>query len=162
MKTRCLPLLALLTACESSPSVPETFSDAAAFGVTDRAVYEVSSTPSQESTIRFTYSNRTTDTVWSVRCAGPSPDLEKLVDGEWVLLPGGIRTLCLNAIPIASGEQVRGEIRLSRNTVRTDVLAGTYRLVWELVWNFETPTETSPFGDLLPHEFRVSNRFELF
>lgn len=154
--------VALLSACERSPTDPLAGSDAAAFTTTDAASYTLPADPADVLEMSLVFSNRTAASVWFVHCGGPRPWLEKWVDGSWQRVTRELRALCLQATEVEAGATLRVPYRLSRALLEVDRVDGTYRLVWEnVVWNFESRTGSSLFGDLLPPEFRTSNMFSL-
>lgn len=162
MRVVVLVFLAAALGCELEPTGVPASPDAYAFGATDASEYQVPTGPGERVRIGFVYSNRTHATVWIIRCGGPRPDLQKLVDGEWERATGGLQLDCLTAVPVEPGAQLRDEMALSRHELEARPIEGTYRLIWrEVVWGFEKRTETSLFGDLLPLEARVSNTFRL-
>jgi hypothetical protein len=135
-------------------------SDAAALAATDSATYHLTGAPGERLRIGFVYSNRTRARIWIVRCTGPFPQVEKLVDGEWVRASGGADLDCLRAFPIEAGGQLRERIDVGLGYFNIEPIQGTYRLVWDdVVWNFDAGSP--PFGDLLPKQYRVSNRFDI-
>lgn len=162
MKLVFLILLVTLNACDANPVGSRPDGDAEAYGVTDLALYDLPESPSDETVIRWVYSNRTNMAVWIIDCRGPRPELQKLVEGAWVYAIAGPRLDCLSAFRIEPGDQYRGEYEIRHDAIDLEPASGVYRFLWpQIVWNFETRTSTSPFGDLLPESRRVSNRFQL-
>ncbi len=148
--------------CSAGPTHPSVETGAGALTVTDSTAYTIPQVAGEPIRIQLLFSNRTSDTVWLIRCGGPWPELEKLVGGEWVRASNGLQLLCLTATPVETGTQRRTDYRLYPERLAVDALPGIYRVVWEeAVWNFERRTATSLFGDLLPLENRVSNQFRL-
>ena len=144
------------------PTSPSVDAGAGALTVTDSSVYAVPAAGGEPIRIRLTFSNRTTDTVYIIRCGGPWPEIEKLVGPEWVRASKVGQPLCLQATPVRRGAQLRVDYVLYPDLLSVDELPGTYRVVWdEVVWNFERRTATSLFGDLLPLANRVSNDFRI-
>lgn len=123
-----------------------------------------------ETTIAYTFTNPTSDSVYVVGCRGPnSPYLERLEDGAWVFGWSALVLDCLDLPPFAIGPHGRYSDTLRVAAAFPDVNAGpkfafdppdgVYRLVWKPRSSFD---EHEPdFGPLLPLEQRISNPFTL-
>ena len=166
---RILPLVALLAAC-GSPIGPD--SDAEALMVTDSAAYRLRPTwdDGVETTIAYAYSNRTGRAVSLPNCRGNvAPDVDKWVNGRWVLAWSSPKDDCLSSpVTIERGQVYRDEVRVSAWPSGSNIhpqflvtpITGRYRLVWEdAVWNYDS--SGPPWGDPVPLAARVSNGFDL-
>lgn len=125
----------------------------------------------QEVVIPIRYVNRTGDTVYLGYCDREPPrfQVEKKVDGEWVLAHRGpicTATLIYRPFPILPGEVYTDTLRLThfrseRVGPRFEVssIPGTYRAILDIYtsWNPERIREREP----LPLPERVSNEFRI-
>jgi len=139
--------------------------------VTDATSYEwTARSNGLETTIRYTYSNRTGERVELRNCNGDvRPTLERWVENEWVAVWGPLINSCLSpAKVIEPGMQYRDQVTVFAGTSPTGTppqfgahpLAGTYRLVWLHAYRDYRP-DGPPWGTEIPKDERVSNRFEL-
>ena len=121
-------------------------------------------------TIGFVFTNPRQAAVYVVNCGGVAPpDLEKLVNGEWVRAWSAVVPLCLSPpLVIGAGQEYQGELHLfagypGGNTYpkfETSQISGVYRLLWDNVLSSYNSRDY-PFGPQLPLEQRVSNSFTL-
>jgi hypothetical protein len=120
--------------------------------------------------IGVTFVNRTGATVYFVNCGGATGlSLEKRVDGQWVNVWSPVMLLCLSPpIIVAAGATYRTQISIfggypDGNTYpRFSVadIAGEYRAVWYSVLRTYQESSSS-FGEQLPLDARISNRFSI-
>lgn len=138
---------------------------------TDRHVYDLLVRPDgwQEVTIVFDYENRSNQDVYVPSCQAPyPPDIEKLVDGKWLLTWDTPENQCISdPLIIEPGQVYTDTLRVVAAPPESDrperflqvPVGGTYRLVWtRVVWNY---VGRPPWGDELPLSLRASNPFEL-
>lgn len=119
--------------------------------------------------IGFTY-HAESDTVYVVNCNGAIlMDLHKLEGGEWKDAWHAEGNACLSPpIVVPPDSDFRGEVIIwgadstqdSFNTFRVPTIDGEYRLVWNQPVHHYQP-ELGSFGDTIPLEKRISNRFTL-
>lgn len=123
-----------------------------------------------EGKISFVFTNPTRAPVYIVNCNGAtSLRLEQRSGNRWVPAWSPIIQDCLSPpIVIQPGQQYSAAVHVfagypSSNLYpkfRVDPVPGTYRIVWIDVLRTYNP-RSYPFGEALPYEQRVSNRFEL-
>jgi len=171
MKIRLILALTALGAC-SSPMLPES---AGPLLVTDAseyqlAEYQLTSPPTVEVRIGYTFSNRTGKTVSLLNCLGQvPPTLERRVGDEWVLAWQTATFACSSPpIVIDPETQYSNELHVFafpsgsnfHPQFTPEPISGTYRLVWHVtVWDYE---DTGPGRSTkLPERLRVSNSFQL-
>jgi len=121
-------------------------------------------------TINSTYTNRTGSTVYIPVCQVPSqPNLEKKVEGKWVVAYGPGGRLCRGVpVRIEPGETYRDTFKVEAFWPRQngnldffdEEIEGTYRLVYDLHDIYIHPMGREP-DRLLPLEERISNEFRL-
>ena len=119
--------------------------------------------------IGVTFVNRTGATVYMVNCnGGTSLALEKRVDGKWVVAWSPVMQLCLSPpITVAAGGTYRTRLGVFGGYPKSNTfprftitdIAGEYRAVWYSV--LRTYQSSLPFGELLPLDARISNRFTI-
>jgi hypothetical protein len=156
-----------LTSCVARDPSELQLSDDATASIpplrTDSAVYHITNTRTiHQLVISFVYTNSTGGNVYVNGCHGPHPpDLQKMVNGDWVTVFSPIVLLCAGPpTRIAPLQQYEYEYHivasLQDGWPRSGVtpVVGTYRLVWGLF------SSTSEAG-ALPLEQRVSNTFEI-
>ncbi len=171
-------LLAGLSACAGSanvlgvdgPDATAARQDLLPSFRTDATAYTVRSTEAGfEVTIPFTFTNAGSHTVHVVNCMGEtSVQLEKLVDGEWVVAWSAAVPECLGPpIVVRTGQQWEGDVEVSSGLPGSNLypqfevaeIPGEYRLVWsDVVIPYNDPARA---GEVLPLEQRTSNRFTL-
>jgi hypothetical protein len=120
-------------------------------------------------TIGVTFVNRTGATVYIVNCSGSTGlSLEKRVDGEWVRVWSPAIPACLSPpITVTAGGTYRTQINIFGGYPNTNTspqftvvdVAGEYRAVWYSV--LRTYQTSLPFGEQLPLDARISNRFSI-
>ncbi len=120
--------------------------------------------------IPYSFTNRTGSKVYIPNCEGRfALRLEMQESGEWVHAWSSVYGLCLDApIVIESGEVWETTLNLAGCVVgrcapriRLPPSASTqYRIVWTNALSSFDPVG-NPFGELIPLEERVSNRFTL-
>ncbi len=179
-------LLGLLSACRDAPAAPVAPAAPAAAPVvpvgpaitrdtgaafqTDSVGYTLRAGASgYEGRLGVVFTNRTSATVYIVNCGGATQlRLEKLVGGEWKYAWAPYIPMCLSPpITVAPGDAYRTSVQIfggypgSRTYPQFEVadIAGVYRAVWLNVLN--SYQDRAPFGEVLPAELRVSNRFTL-
>jgi hypothetical protein len=144
--------------------------DSAALFQTDSLAYVLRADATTfDGAVGVTLTNRTGATLYIMNCGGSTGvTLEKRVSGQWqgVWSPGVLA--CLSPpITVSSGGTYRTNIRVSGGFPQSNLypqlatadVAGEYRLVWRSVLSsYQDPL---PFGEPLPLEWRVSNRFTL-
>jgi hypothetical protein len=152
------------------PVGPAIARDIGATFQTDSVGYTLrAGTSGYEGQIGVVFTNRTPGAVYIVNCGGATQlRLEKLVGGEWKYAWAPYIPLCLSPpITVAPGETYRTGIRVfggyagSKTYPQFEVgdIAGVYRAVWLNV--LSSYQDRAPFGEVLPTELRVSNRFTL-
>jgi hypothetical protein len=123
-----------------------------------------------EGEIPFSYTNTTGETVYVVNCNEfVPPMLEKQEGDMWVPAWGAAVPDCLDPpIVIQPGETYGDTLSIfsahaDRNMVpifEVEDVEGIYRLVWpDVVYNYDM--NRPGFGDPLPVQARISNRFVL-
>lgn len=178
-RTRILAALGtlLLGAACSAPATPPAAPAASAqtgdvtpLFRTDAASYDLrAGGVAHEATIGVTFTNRSGGTVYFVNCNGQiGASLEKLVAGEWKAVYAPVMQMCLSApITVAPGGTHQTRIVISAGYPGSNVypqftvadVSGEYRAVWHQV--LSSYQDRLPFGDPLPLESRISNRFSL-
>lgn len=145
--------------------------DAAAAFQTESLSYTLISTRSGlEAKIAFVFTNPTSAPVYIVNCKGAtSLRLEKQSGDEWVPAWSPVIPECLSApIIVQPGQQYSGVVHVSAGHPSNnlypkfvvDPIPGVYRIMWHDV--LRTYNDRAyPFGEPLPLEHRVSNRFQL-
>jgi hypothetical protein len=169
-------LFLLLSACSQGLLDMTADDNRAQVGVTaafqtDHLSYTLSSTRSGlEGKIAFVFTNPTSTPVYIVNCRGAtSLRLEKQSGDTWVPAWSPVISLCLSApIVVQPGQQYSGVVHISAGHPSSnlypkfvvDPVPGVYRIVWANV--LRTYNDRAyPFGEPLPLEQRVSNRFQL-
>jgi hypothetical protein len=164
----------LLGACESPSAPPYVVSelpitrDVGASFQTDSLSYMLRLTSiGYAAQLNVIYTNRTLAPAHIVNCGGAtSVALEKLVDGQWQQAWAPALPLCLSApIVVAPGASYSTGISVFAGYPENKAfpkfavteLSGVYRAVWHSVLSTYQPS--LPFGEPLPLEARVSNRF---
>lgn len=138
--------------------------------VTDANRYELRLTGiGWESAIGFAFQNVTDGTISLVNCHGAyALMLEKLVGDEWTMAWGPVLPECLGpTIEIAPGEVFTDTIHLTAGSRGSNLfpqfsvhpISGVYRLV--VTSAYHDYVARLPWGDPVPFEARVSNRFEI-
>jgi hypothetical protein len=158
------------TGPEATATTAEVTRDENAQFQTDSLAYTLSTNSiGYVGTIGVTFVNRTGATVYFVNCGGATGlSLEKRIDGQWVNVWSPVMLACLSPpITVTAGATYRTQIGVfgaypnsnayPRFTV-TDV-AGEYRAVWHSVLRTYQPS--LPFGEQLPLDARISNRFAI-
>jgi hypothetical protein len=123
-----------------------------------------------EGQVALVFTNPTSAAAYIVNCRGDtSLRLEKRVDDQWVPAWAPVVRECLSPpIVVQPGERHSGVLRVFGGFPSTnlhpqfvvDPIPGVYRIVWADV--LRTYNDRAyPFGEPLPAEQRVSNRFEL-
>ena len=145
--------------------------DTAAAFQTDSLSYTLVSTQfGIEGEIAFVFTNPTSAPVYIVNCRGETKlRLEKQVADQWVPAWSPVVRECLSPpIVVQPGERYSGVVHVFGGFPSTnwhpqfvvDPIPGVYRIVWADV--LRTYNDRAyPFGEPLPAEQRVSNRFEL-
>jgi len=120
--------------------------------------------------IGATFTNRTNGTAFIVNCqGGTNVQLEKLVSNGWVSVWTPFLLACLSApirIPVGGAYQssvfVFGGYPDNNYAPKFPItdLDGVYRLKWTQILS-SYDSEALKFGNPLPDEWRVSNRFRL-
>jgi hypothetical protein len=138
---------------------------------TDRLRYElVQSELAWEATIPFTFRNRSAGIAYIAHCQGSYfLELEKLVNGNWVLGWSPVVPLCLSLEPIRipPGEKFQDSIRLFAGRPGTNLAPkfevpdpeGVYRIVIHPLSSYDVGQH--PFGPELPLPQRISNPFRI-
>lgn len=138
---------------------------------TDRLRYTVASTPSGGINARMSYvfTNPTPGPVYFVNCKGNTPPLlQKRVDDHWVNVWAPTILDCLSPpIVVPPGEEYRNSVSILAagpdnnlaSKLTADSIPGIYRFVWHDV--LSSYDGSYPFGEPLPLEQRISNRFYL-
>lgn len=153
----------------NGPIAPVVTRDSAALFQTDSLVYTMRTDHDVTGDIGVALTNRTTGPLYIVNCSGSTGlALEKRVDGRWQYAWSPVIPLCLSPpiiVPVGGTYRTRVYINGAPPESGTrpqwlggDV-AGEYRLVWQQV--LSSYDDRAPFGELLPLEARVSNRFTL-
>lgn len=169
----CSPGLLDMTADDNRAQVDATVPprDAAAAFQTDQLSYTLSSTRSGlEGKITFVFTNPTSAPVYIVNCRGAtSLRLEKQSGDTWVPAWSPVIPLCLSApVVVQPGQQYSGVVHVSAGHPSNnlypkfvlDPVPGVYRIVWaDVLRTYDD--QAYPFGEPLPLEQRVSNRFQL-
>jgi hypothetical protein len=168
--------LLLCAACSApatppaAPAAATATADGAALFRTDSLAYTLrAGATGYEATIGVTFTNRSGGTAYFVNCRGATGvSLEKLVDGQWTAVYSPVINQCLSApITVAAGATHRTQIAVSAGLPGSNVypqftvadVSGEYRAVWHHV--LRSYQDRLPFGDPLPLESRISNRFSL-
>jgi hypothetical protein len=153
-----------------APDVVASRDSAAAFQ-TDSLKYSlVSSEYGLQGKIAFEFTNPTSAPVYIVNCQGnTSLRLEKQVGGAWVPAWSPVIRECLSPpIVVHPGQRYSGVVHVFSGHPNSnlypqfvvDPVPGVFRVVWDdVLINYDD--REYPFGDPLPLEHRVSNRFEL-
>lgn len=155
-----------------SEPVPDTslLRDAAASFQTDSLAYTLrAGSVGYEGRVGVTLTNRSGRTAYIVNCNGATAvSFEKLVEGRWQAVWEPPIPACLSApITVPAGETYRTSVYVFSGYPGTNwhpqfagtEIAGVYRAVWHNVLRSFQPQ--LPFGEPLPLEARVSNRFAL-
>jgi hypothetical protein len=168
-------LLVLLGACEASdPRVdsasPSAFTrDVAPLFQTDSLSYVLRDNGSAYvGIIGVTLTNRTGGPVYIVNCNGiASVNLQKRFNSsEWQNVWSPVSPACLSPpITVRAGETHRISLGITGGhpgssifpQFSTDQIEGEYRILWRDV--LSSYRDRAPFGDTLPLESRISNRF---
>jgi hypothetical protein len=154
----------------SAERVPVVARDQSALFQTDSLHYTLRASPAgYQATIGVAFTNKTGRTAYIVNCNGStSMVLERLVDGRWRSVWSPLIPLCLSApITVAAGLTYQTRIGVFGGYPESNVFpkfdipdpTGVYRAVWRDV--LSTYQDRLPFGDPLPLESRISNRFSL-
>lgn len=177
MKLRTLTLLAvaslLLPSCfepQSARTAGRITRDDAALFQTDSLAYTLrAGATGVDGEIGVTFTNRTGGTVYIVNCNGATVvSLEKRVTGQWKNVWSPPIPLCLGPpITVLASGTYRTRIRIYGGYPRTNSypqfsvtdIRGEYRAVWLNV--LTSYRDRPPFGNALPIDQRVSNRFKL-
>ncbi len=171
-----LPILAvaLLSACQDGPTTPApppvvTVRDSTPLFQTDSLVYTLArGNLTLETSVGITLRNRTGGPAYLLNCGGAAAAvLEHLAGDTWVPVWYAIIGACPGQLFVPDGGEVRYTQRIFGGTPEsglgekflTDVETGVYRLVFPRVLRSFQPQ--LPFGEPLPLEARVSNRFTL-
>jgi hypothetical protein len=172
---RSLLLLGLCTAlplaaCSTNGSaIPDVVRDPALFVQTDTMHYEFKSTGDEiESSVSYTYRNRSTDTLYIVNCSGfIAASFQKKNGTTWTAFWSPETNLCLSApIVIAPGATFSGKARIFGSPpgqnrypqLPLGDLTGVYRLVIPgVVLHYSDRNQNH--GTLVPLEQRSSNEF---
>jgi len=144
--------------------------DAAALFQTDSLRHTLHATGGGfDGEIGVTFTNRTSGTVFIVNCNGATVVyLEKRIAGQWTRVWSPPIPLCLGPpITVRAGATYRTRLRIFGGYPGTKVfpqfsstdIAGEYRAGWANV--LSSYQDRPPFGDPLPIEQRLSNRFML-
>ena len=159
MRKTLLIAAAALVGCGSEQITNQGLDPDFAYGSTDLESYEFpDSGDFSDMTIRWVFTNRSDQTVWVHECGAPDPWLQQLVDGEW-FVRGGPRADCFGAHQVRAGEELFGELAVSRSDLYSSFpapsgpIAGVYRLIWNAHYEYDPPA-----GDL-PVALRISNQF---
>jgi hypothetical protein len=130
----------------------------------------ISTQSSLETRIAFVFTNPTPAPVYIVNCKGTtSLRLEKQSGDKWVPAWSPVIPLCLSApIVVQPGQRYSGVVHVSAGhpsnnlypKFAVDPVPGVYRIVWRDVLR-TYDDRANPFGEPLPLEQRVSNRFRL-
>lgn len=152
----------------ADPTVPSR--DAVAFQTDSLSYTLLSASVGLEGKIAFVFTNPTSAPVYIVNCRGAtSLRLEKQSGDTWVPAWSPVIPLCLSApIVVQPGQQYAGVVHVFGGYPSTamhprfvvDSVPGVYRIVWADVLRTYN-NRTYPFGEPLPLEQRVSNRFQL-
>lgn len=138
---------------------------------TDRLRYELAQTElAWETTIPFTFRNQSPGIAYLAHCQGSYfLELEKLVNGSWVLGWAPVVPLCLSLEPIqvASGGIFQDSIPVIAGRPGTNLAPkfevpdpeGMYRIVIHALSSYDS--HTFPFGPELPLSQRISNPFRI-
>lgn len=168
-----LVLSGLAVSCDS-PSVaspPSLISrDDDALFQTDSLGYTLRASPGGfYGEIGVTFTNRSSGTVYIVNCGGiTAVQFERRVNAGWQMVWSAVVRACLSEpITVPAGATYRTRVWIfggypgSNSYPQFSIpdIAGEYRAVWVNV--LSSYQERLPFGDPLPLEQRVSNRFML-
>jgi hypothetical protein len=152
----------------ADPDSPDQFVEAAVLR-TDAPEYRLRRQDGiLEAEIGFTFRNETDRPVYVVNCNRIAPPtLEKLDGGQWVRVWEAAVPLCLSPpIVIEPGTTHTDTLHFTAGPRGGDIYpqlgvddpTGTYRLVWHrLVFDYDE--DRDGFGEPVPLEQRVSNRF---
>jgi hypothetical protein len=173
---RTLVAILVVSSCGGSPAepadgpiAPVVTRDSAALFQTDSLGYTMRTDNGVTGDIGVSLTNRTTGPLYIVNCSGSTAlALEKRVDGRWLSAWSAVSQLCLSPpiiVPVGGTYRTRVYIHGAPPETGTrpqwlggDV-AGEYRLVWQQV--LSSYDDRAPFGEQLPLEARVSNRFTM-
>lgn len=173
-----LPLLFvfLLSACSygvidpPAGDTPLNRDSAAAFQTESLSYTLVPTAQGLEGEIAFIFTNPTAEPVYIVNCRGMTAlRLEKQSGDTWITAWSPVILQCLSPpIVVQPGQQYSGVVHVSSGYPSTnlhpqfsvDPIPGVYRIVWDDVLR-TYDDGTYPFGEPIPHEQRVSNRFRL-
>jgi hypothetical protein len=122
--------------------------------------------------IDFTFTNPLAETIYVVNCRGGlAMELQRWDGAAWRTVWSPVLQMCLSPpIEIGAGETFAATLPVwgsepGRNHMpefATTRLDGTYRLKWgNLVLRWRGDYVDGAFGDPVPEEVRVSDRFEL-
>jgi hypothetical protein len=159
-------------ACEGAtdPAAPAVGRDPLALFQTDSLHYTLSaSSLGHEARVGVVFTNRTPRTAYFVNCNGAtSISLEKLAGDQWQAVWTPPIPSCLSQpVTVPPGGSYRTDLRVfgarpGSNIIpqfTTTDLTGVFRLVWhEVVYDYQ---DRLPWGEPLPRESTVSNRFTL-
>jgi hypothetical protein len=179
MKRRSMVLLSmlilpLLGGCDGNGGIvapPEVERDTTAPIQTDATFYSLREEwVGLETEISLTYGNQTADTLYIVNCLGGlAAVLEKKVDRGWEKFWSPILLLCLSPPIIVEPRDVLVDTlhlwgalpgHNAGPEFKSDDVEGVYRIVLHnVVFNYDE--DQTGFGDPVPLEYRVSNRFVL-
>ena len=159
-------LTALVSACSQSAPLRDT----SALSQTDSLGYTLQDDGSGYGlTLNVRFTNTTQRPVHFVNCDGVTGfRLEKQLPGGWVTAISPQKKLCLSPpITVMPGERFETSLWVHGSypgkpdsDYKVDDVRGTYRVVWtEAVSNYDE--QRRPFGEPLPFEQRISNRFAL-
>jgi hypothetical protein len=148
---------------------PVVARDTAALFQTDSLAYTLRTGDLVAGVINVTLTNRTAGPIYIVNCNGHTGvSLERRVNGQWQSVWSPAIPLCLSTpIVVPVGGSLQRRVGIQPTRVGTNdfpewparTIAGEYRLVWPSV--LSSLVGQGPFGDPLPLEARVSNRFTL-
>ena len=120
--------------------------------------------------IPYVFTNRSGGTVYLVNCNGGfGLHLEREENGAWQYAWGPVLTMCLSPpILIASNATFADTLHVRAGSFGSnsfpqfdvDDPSGTYRIVWTAALS-SFDANSYPFGEQIPLEYRVSNRFTL-
>ena len=158
-----------LGACHTT-SVTRAGNDARAYMIVDSDEFTVRyKRPAYRTLIKYTYVNKTGQTVSADYCKEPGPPaLEREVSaGRWVSAYTPVVLLC-QALPpfrLASGASYSGKLAVfgvMKNTDniwptwQADSVAGVYRLHWTMRGGSDPDDRTKPMIDAVSNPFRLT------